>query len=433
MISKEALKEIITLNEEFILHKLPEIIPRKGLRFPGEVNKAVIFYGMRRSGKSCILFDLFRKHKENALYIDFEDERIRGFTADDFSSLKEVFLDLKPQLHGKQLIFLLDEVQNVRDWEKYVRRAVERENIKVFVSGSSSKVMPKEIQTALRGRSWTIEVTPFSFPEYLSLRGLDIYDSSSVYGKNKAQTRKTFADYFKWGGFPEVLLLKSDFEKRKIIREYLEAMFFKDLVERFNITNTHLLLVLLESLFSSFSSKFSLYAFYKNFSQKFPFSKDSLFSYYRHLLECMLIFEVKKFSESVYKRNRNPAKIYTADISLCRRVTSQDSGRLLENLVFLELRRRNVEVFYFEEKKECDFICRNMSGVFEPYQVTFELGENNEPREIEGVLEACRYLSSKKGVILTNDQEGTRKVERVEINILPVWKWLLQTAGKNRY
>ena len=243
-------------------------------------------------------------------------------------------------------------------------------------------------------------------------------------------TKKYFSEFTKWGGFPEVLLLKSDADKRKVIREYFEAMFFKDLVERFNITNIPLLKSLTEKLFSSFSLKLSLTAFYKQYKGKFPFSKDTLFSYYNHFLESMLVFEVRKFSESSYKRLRNPAKIYLVDTGICKKVSSSDSGRILENIVFLELRKRGNEIFYFEEDGECDFIVKTDNGEIFPYQVTLELKEENREREIKGLIEACRRVNRKNGIIFTHDEEDNEVIEGVNIQILPVWKWLLTHPTK---
>ena len=426
MINRSILKDIIISNEEFISQNIKQIVKRENLSFPEKLKKAVILYGVRRSGKTYILFDLFKKHKDRSLYLDFEDERLTDFEVKDFEGLKDIFLELKPELIDKELIFLFDEIQNIKGWERYCRRIVERENIKVFVTGSSSRVMPLEIHTSLRGRAWSTEVTPFSFREYLHLKGLNTKDKKIIYGSKKALVKKHFAEYLKWGGFPEASLLKSDFEKRKVIKEYIEAMFFKDLVERFNITNIHLLKVLTEKLFSSFSTKFSLTAFYKQYHQKFPFSKDTLFSYYNYFLESMLIFEIKKFSESSYKRLRNPAKIYLIDTGICKKVTSADWGRILENIVFLELRKKGDEIYYFAEKRECDFIVKNnTNGKLFPYQVTLELKEENEEREIAGLVEACKKLGLKKGTIFTFDEEDNRAIEDINIQILPVWKWLL--------
>ena len=426
MISKNILRDIIVSNEEFILKQINKIVEREGLLFPQTLNKSVVLYGVRRSGKTFILFNLFKSNRERALYVDFEDERLLGFGLKDFEELKDVMLEMKPDLVEEELVFLLDEVQNIEGWERFCRRAVERENIRVFVSGSSSKMMPSEIQTELRGRSWSVEVFPFSFREYLRAEDIETTDKNLLYGPKKAILKKYFSEYMKWGGFPEVSLLKSDLEKTKLIKEYFSAMYFRDLVERYNIRNIPLLESLTDKLFSSFSLKFSLNAFYKQNKDRFPFSKDLLFRYYRHFLQSMLVFEVRKFAESTYTRMRNPARVYLVDTGLCRRITSADAGRLLENIVFLELRRRGCEVFYFEEERECDFIARTDEDRLFPVQVCFELNEENMEREIGGLIQACRWLNINDGTILTYGDEKDLRIDGIDIEVHPVWKWSLQ-------
>lgn len=424
MISREKLKEIILSNREFILTQVKSIVKRENIRLPGRLNKVVIFYGVRRSGKTFVLFDLFKKYRDESLYIDFEDERLMNFGVNDFEILKEVFLELVPLPLNKKKKFFFDEIQNINGWEKFCRRAVEKEKIDIFVAGSSSKIMPLEIHTSLRGRAWSVEITPFSFREYLRAKNISV-DESFIYGSKKVLTKRHFSDYMKWGGFPEVVFLKDEFEKNKLIKEYFAAMFFKDLIERFNLNNTHLLDALIDKLFSSFSQRFSLTAFYRQYKNKFPFSKDSLFRYYKNLLESMLIFETRKFTESTYKRLRNPAKIYVVDSGLARKVASEDLGRVLENVVFLELKRKAGEIFYFDEEKECDFVVKE-ENKFSPYQVCFELTESNRDRELDGLVLCSKWLGRKEGMLLTNDQEEQIKIKGIKIRVLPVWKWLLK-------
>lgn len=422
MISKEVLKNIILSNEEFILKKVKRIIRREMIALPESMNKAVIFYGVRRSGKTFLLFDFLKKHSGNSLYVDFEDERLSGFHLKDFEALKDAFLELKPHLIGKELVFLLDEVQNIKGWEKFCRRAVEREQIKIYISGSSSKVMPSEIHTELRGRAWGIEILPFSFKEYLHAKGVS-NNRSIIYGIKKAIVKQHFSEYMRWGGFPEVSLATSEFEKTKLLKEYFGAMFFRDLVERYKITNIQLLESLADKLFSSFSTKFSLTSFYKQYKDKFPLSKDLLFRYYKYFLQSMLVFEVRTFSESAYKRMRNPAKVFLVDTGLSRRVTSADTGRLLENIIFLELRRRGYEIFYFEEKRECDFIAKTSDNRLLPIQACFEINDENRNREIAGLLTACKRFGIHEGTILTYDEEKEIERDGIKIRVLPVWKW----------
>ena len=427
MVSKSLLKELIVSNEEFILRQINGIVEREGIHLPGALNKVVVFYGVRRSGKTFILFSLFKRNREHSIYIDFEDERLTGFQVKDFEVLKEAALELRPHLIDKGLVFLLDEIQNIKGWERFCRRAVDREGIKVFVSGSSSRMMPFEIHTELRGRSWSIEILPFSFKEYLNIKGIDITDKSLIYTSKKVAIKNNFQEYMRWGGFPEVSLVDSELEKTKLLKEYLGAMFFRDLIERYTITNIPLLDALTDKLFSSLSLKFSLNSFYKQYKDRFPFSKDLLFRYYKHFLQSMLIFEVRKFAESTYKRMRNPPKIYLTDTGLGKRISSRDSGRLLENIVFLELKRKGWEIFYFEEKRECDFIAKSEDRSLLPVQVCFELTEENSERETRGVVEACHWVGVREGMILTFDDEKELSVEGANIRVLPVWKWCIET------
>lgn len=423
MISKERLKEIIISNKGFIL-SIDNIVERQGIVLPRKLNKVVVFYGPRRSGKSFVMYSLFKIDPDVSLYIDFEDERLYGFKVEDFEVLKESFLELNPKVIGKRKFFFFDEVQNVVGWEKFCRRLVEKENIYVYVAGSSSKMMIQEIHTSVRGRVWTVEITPFSFKEFLCTKEKTI-DEDFIYGGKKVFTKKYFLEFMKWGGFPEVIFAENEFEKKKILNDYLNSMFFRDLVERFKITNIQLLEVLIDKLFSSYSLKFSLTAFYKQYKDLFPFSKDKLFSYYKYILQSMFVLEVRKFAESSYKRLRNPAKIYLIDVGLAKRVTTENYGRLLENIVFLALRKISEQIFYFEEDVECDFVVEK-DNKFLPYQVCYELNNDNMEREIKGLITCCKRVNAKRGIIVTYDQEEIRKIDNVEVEIIPVWKWLLK-------
>lgn len=424
MIGTEILKEIIKSNEEYILNNIKNIIKREQTFSPPGIHKVNIIYGVRRSGKTFLLYQLFKANSPNSLYIDFEDERLKNIVSSDFEKVKEAFFEMKPSLlEQKEIFFLFDEIQDIEGWEKFVRRIVEKERIGVYVAGSSSTITPLKIHTALRGRAWSIALYPFSFVEFLRTKNIALADS--FYGKTKIIIKKYLLDYLKWGGFPEISFLESDFSRTKILKEYMDAMFFKDLVEKFHVTNILLLESLKEGLFSSFSAKFSLSSFYKNYKQKFPFSKDSLFSYYKHFLDSMLIFETRIFSTSAYKRTRNLPKIYLVDTSLARRVTSLDSGRLLENAVFLELKRKGFEIFYYQEEGECDFIVKKDGNKPEAIQVTWELQDRNREREIKSLVRCCKSLGIKRGTIITYDQDEAIAEDNIKINVIPFWKWII--------
>ncbi|MDI6731530.1 MAG: ATP-binding protein, partial [Candidatus Margulisbacteria bacterium] len=363
--------------------------------------------------------------KDRALYIDFEDERLGDFKQDDFQILQDAFWDLHPELTKKEAIYLLDEVQNVKGWEKFARRVAEKEKSKVFVSGSSSKIMPQQLHTALRGRSWSVAIFPFSFIEFLKTKEFNL-EKLAFRRKDQSKILFFLKDYLLWGGFPETCFISQKLEKQKVISEYLDAIFFKDLVERYQITNIPLLEALRNKLFCSFAQKLSLTAIYKQLKDKLPFSKDSLFAYFKYFLESMVVFEVKKFSESLYQRLRNPAKIYLVDTGLARKTTSDDLGRRLENLVFLQLQRSGLTSYYYEGKNECDFIVKTSGGKFSAMQVTWDLTPENEKRELDGLVEAAQHLNAKTGTLITFDQEDCFSRKGVKIAVVPAWKWLLE-------
>jgi len=425
MISKNIIKELILSSRTFILESIPGIVPRAAavVTAPG---KTVILYGIRRSGKTFILYDIFLRNRDTGLYLDFEDDRLTGFTAADFTTVQDAFLELQPEATGK-IVYLFDEIQHVAGWERFCRRVTERENAAVYVTGSSSKLMPLEVDTAIRGRAWSVAVFPFSFPEFLQFRQGTVDRNEILFGAQKVETKRLFAEYARWGGFPETALAVAPLDKTKLLQEYLRAMFFRDLVERYGMTNIPLFDALSDKLFSSFATRMSLTAFYRQYKDLFSFSKDLLFQYFHNFEESMLIFAVRKFSESSYKRSRNPVKIYPVDTGLCRRVASEDAGRILENIVFIELARRGGEAFYFEEKQECDFVVKDGEGArFAAFQVCRELTDENRLRETGGLTAACRRLDLTEGTILTDDQEWEEDVEGIKISVLPVWRWLLE-------
>jgi len=426
MISRQLLKEVIATNIVYILEKVRPVVPRERVAWPVVPGKVVIFHGVRRSGKTFLLYEALKGLPDQGLYLDFEDDRLDGFAVADFALLKSAFLDLYPQKAGAEILFLLDEVQRIPGWERFARRAVEREGDRVAVAGSSSAISPAGIHTSLRGRAWSQEVLPFSFREALSARGIRA-GKQPLFGKKQVPIRVAFREYLSWGGFPEVVLASTDEDRRKLLREYYGAMFFRDLVERYTITNAPLLERLSETLFSSCSRKVSLSALLRQWKQLFPFSKDLLYRYYSHVLDSTLIYESRTFSSSVHARQRNPAKVYLVDTGLARRITSSDLGHLLENAVFLELKRRGYEMSYFAGAREVDFLARRDGEKTLPVQVSWELTPANRDREVEGLLEACRVLGLSEGLMLTDDQEEDIKLGAVRISLRAVWRWMLET------
>ncbi len=428
-INKELLKAIIMENRSYVLSIRQDFIERERVLLPKNLKKVAILYGIRRSGKSFMLYHIARENPDRFLYVDFEDERLEGFSIDDFETLREAYFELFPELIQKEVFFLLDEIQIVPGWEKFCRRLAEKSAVSVIIAGSSSRIYPENIHTTLRGRSWSLEIFPLSYREWIDYKGIK-WDSRTLLSDQRFQLLEIFNQYMKWGGFPEVVTAADEFSRRKIINEYLQALFFKDLVERYDISNITLMEALKNKIFSTFATPFSLNTFYKQTKGNFPFSKDLLFEYYQHLLDSKLIFEIRIFSDSVYKKMRNPPKVYIVDSTLAQWVVRDDSARILENVVFLELLKRNEKIHYFSEERECDFIV-SRNGTHHPIQVTYTIQDNNREREVTGLIDAARHLDTRAATILTYTDEDDFTIQDIHIKVLPVWKWLLQDEGRD--
>jgi predicted AAA+ superfamily ATPase len=412
-------------NIEYIKSLRTSINERK-TNIPTEpINKVIILYGLRRTGKTFLLYQTAIQNHDCFVYIDFDDERLKQFTADDFETIRESYYELFPERLDTPLYYLLDEIQQIKDWEKFCRRIVERTKDQIIVAGSSTEIFPQNIHTNLRGRSLSFEVFPYSFSEYLEAVKIDFTDKS-MFSKQKYEILKAFENYQKWGGFPEVVSAPGEIMKKNIINEYLNALYFKDLVDRYKITNSTLLEALKNKIYSSFSTKFTINSFYNKLKNEIPVSKDLLFQYYNYLMNAKLIYHIEIYSDSVYKKNRNPKKIYIADLSFALKTVHDDTARKLENFVFLEFMKRQVSVNYLDiENCECDFVI-GVDGRKEVYQVTYTINDENRNRELNGILKAAKFLQLNEGTIITYNEEDEVTENNILIHIIPAWKWSLK-------
>lgn len=377
-----------------------------------KTKQITVVSGIRRSGKSTLLKQ-FSENYERFYYLNFDDERLVDFDIEDFQSLMVVFKKLYPA----KAIFL-DEIQNVPRWERFVRRVYE-EGYKIFITGSNASLLGSELATHLTGRYFRMELYPFSFKEYLLLKGTR-YENMST--QIEAEILKNFSRYLKGGGFPEFLVYK----KREFVERIYEDVIYKDLLVRFKIKETKSFKQLASYLFSNFTKEISYHSL-KNFLG-FK-SVTSVRNYIDFMQDSYLIFELFKYDYSLKKQYTSNKKVYVVDNGMRNAVSfyaSGDFGRLLENLVFVELKRRGEDVFYFREGKECDFILRKGMKITEAIQVASRLDDpKTKKREIEGLLEALKKFKLKKGLIITENSEGEVKTKNKQIIIIPAWKWLL--------
>lgn len=379
----------------------------------------IIITGVRRSGKSTLLNiiknQLKLKEKEY-LYIDFNDERLIGFSVDDFQKIIDFMYE---QNYKNGCYLFIDEIQEVTGWEKWINRI--KDNYQIFITGSNSKLLSKEISTVLTGRSINISLYPFSFREFLDAKRIKI-NNLSVDLKMQAQLRKEFSEYILLGGIPKVVMDND----RRLLQENYENMIYRDIIKRFNKNLEKPIKEISVYLLSNISNELSIRTLSKTIQIKNLSTVKSILDTFE---KAFLFFFINKFDFSIKKQIQNPRKVYCVDNGFVNEVGfkfSENLGRILENLVFVELKRKEGEVYYFSESGECDFVIRMGAKIKEAIQVCYNLDENNRKREITGLLEAMKKFKLDEGLILTYSQEERLNIENKKIKVVPVWKWLIQ-------
>jgi len=419
---KDAIKVII---KEFHSNALPEITFR-AIDVPLDSRKIITINGVRRSGKTYLMYQLIKTlrekiPKENIIYINFEDERL-DLKKENLQEIYDAYYELYPE--GKLQYLFFDEIQNVENWEQFIRRSYDTITRNIFITGSSSKLLSKEIATSIRGRAINYEVYPFSFKEYLKFKNVDTIDLYSL--KKKALLRKEFGNYLVNGGFPETIDMRDEV-RRKTLQSYIEVMIYRDIISRYKITNTVAIRLIIKKLLNNIGKKFSVNKQYTELkSQGIKISKDSLYEYMNYLEDCYILFFVQKLDKSVLKQSISEKKAYSVDTGIVTLMTfdvQQIKAQLLENVVFLELKRQGKDVMYSQDKNECDFVINKDKLAI---QVCLELNSENINRETNGIREAKKRWKLKKTIILTYDTEKEIIQGKTRIKVLPVWKWLLE-------
>lgn len=424
---KQLFKKIIT---DFQESKIKSTIPRD-MEIPLESGKVVSLVGVRRSGKTSLLYQIIESLRERVdpatiVYVNFEDDRLFPLELAHLDVLMEAYFELYPHNQDRKVWLFLDEIQNVQNWELFVRRIYDTLNLEIFVTGSSSKLLVADISTALRGRTITYEVYPFSFREYLRYRGIKVNLHSS---RSLSFVANAFDDYILNGGFAETIAATPDIRTR-ILSDYADLIVYKDIVERHGIKNLALMKHLVKYCFTNMATSASMNKLYNDFkSQGFKLGKDTLFEYFSYLSDAYAVFSVPVFRNSVREEQRNPKKIYAVDNgfkSIFDTSLSPDYGRLYENAAFLHLRRQTREVYYFLQQQEVDFYSR-IKGRPIIANVCLDLNApDKRKRELNGLTEAMKYFECDQSWLLTGSHEETVTHDGRTISMLPLWKWLVE-------
>jgi uncharacterized protein len=413
MISSSQLEELVLSQKESFLSRDPGI-PREVDSGPHtKTGSIVVITGIRRCGKSTLMRQLAAQYSD-FLYINFDDDRLMDFSLSDFPALMLVFEKTSP---GTKVLFI-DDVQNVAGWERFIRR-IHDEGYKVFLTGSNANLLSAELGTHLTGRYSKITLYPFSFRECLRFRSVG---TDRITEKKKAAILAEFDRYLYGGGFPEYL----KYGDPEYLKRIYDDILYRDILSRFGIREVRGFRHLAHYLFTNTANAASYNALKKTLGFK---SVVSVRDYVGFLEEAYLIFEIFRYDFSLKKQHINDKKLYCIDTGLRNAVAfrfSEDKGRLLENLVLIELLRRGKTVYFFKNPKECDFITEDKGKITGAVQVCYDLSRENRDRELGGLLGAMTAHHLADGTILTYHQEETLPLGNATIHVLPVWKWLLE-------
>ncbi|NOX89160.1 MAG: ATP-binding protein [Calditrichaeota bacterium] len=423
-------------------YHLPNFVPRDFPMDLFDVNLIPVLVGPRRSGKSTLFFQLISKLREripakNIIYVNYEDDRLLPLDGRELSELLNTYRQTYKPSPDHFVYLFLDEIQNVPGWEKIIRRIHETEpRVKLFLTGSNSKMLSREIATSLRGRTLPQQVYPISFREYLRFIQIEIPEIQTLkFSTHKDQILNAFEDYLRYGGFPEVVLTSKTFIKEEILKQYMNTIFFKDIVERYSIRNYKALDIFIKILSRQMASLVS-YGKLQNSLKSIGIgiSKNTIIDYFSYVEDAMLGKGVAIFSYSVKDQLQYPRKFYLVDNGLYRTVAflkEGDNGRLLENLVYGMLERKFNEIFYWKDKngREVDFVLPRLfdnSEAFPLIQVCYSFVDNSvRKREITAILKACKEFKVDKALIITRDQWEDFETEGIKIKVLPFIEWSL--------
>ncbi|RPA66624.1 ATP-binding protein [Cyclobacteriaceae bacterium YHN15] len=412
------LKQII-LDQREVFNRKRELIDREiKLDKYLSTRQVVIISGIRRSGKSSLMYLIKEKLNLNEgdyCYFNFDDERILPDP-----SLPETIFNLHIQEFGKEPILFFDEIQNITKWEKFINRVHEK-GIKIFITGSNAALLSSEIGSSLTGRNKVLELYPFSFSEFLR------FHHQSLEWKRLSSTKeslliKWFLHYLEVGGFP--LAVSED--DPEIVDHYFRDILYRDIIARYRLLQVNEIKEIALYFASNTGKVFSYRTLQAISGVKSTSSIKDYLGYYR---QSYLFFYLSKFDFSVKKQVMNPKKVYAIDTAIPKRLGfhfSDNYGRLLENMVFIELQRRGKDVFYHKAVRECDFVIKKGNKIVEAIQVCWNLDAGNFSREFQGIQEAMDVYDLQEGLIITMYQGNFPMDSNSGLNIVSVWKWLLE-------
>ncbi len=403
MVSQQIIADVIQAQAYAWLKKNWGVSREMTSEIPHATGFASIITGLRRSGKSTMMMQVLQQNfQEKALFLNFEDPRLATFSTEDFERLYNEIINRK----NKLLFF--DEIQIISGWEIFVNQLL-REDFKVFITGSNASLLSRELGTHLTGRHFSTELFPFSYSEFLT------------YFKREG-SEKTFADYLQKGGMPDYLRTNVG----TYLNTLLDDIIIRDIAIRHGLREVNSLRQLTVYLLSNIGNLISANGLVGMFGVK---SATTLLHYFSFLSDAYIVEFVPLFDYSLKKQIRNPQKVYAIDLGMYHQnkiVFSPNYGAVLENAVYLHLRKKYKDIFYFQNQGECDFVTTINGHPEDLYQVCYDLNSMNLYRETEGLYQAMDFFKKEKAFIITMNQKDIFKKNNKTIDVIPAWQWILQ-------
>ncbi len=439
--SHDLLMRLILASQE---RTLPSYIPRD-LLIPLDSQKIISIMGPRRAGKTTCLYHIMDElkkkfDKEQIIYLSLENPALSPMNSKLLVDLMESYHRLYPDRLSQKKYILLDEIQLLPDWEVAVRHLYDQEICQIWLSGSSSHFLSRDIATQLRGRSIPYLLLPFSFRELVRYHGLNPDDLHLPYTSQRFHLQKMAQDYLSFGGYPEVAQASTEDEKNRILKEYLDTMFFRDLLERFNIRNQMLMKDLMAYLFNCVGSRFSAEAYFRYIKQVYPVSKQTIFHYLSHLEDIFLFYYLRKHASSLKEQTKSQKKVFSIDPGLLDKGVFESYPSMshrLENAVWVQLwhyksRKPLSEVFYHRDPMgyEVDFVVKEGARVLSLLQVCVKIeDEKTMQRELRALMKAQEQYKAEHLYLITLEQDKIAFPKPEEVKVLPFWQWALMNES----
>jgi predicted AAA+ superfamily ATPase len=392
------------------LIRLQDLVKREA-RFPKAPGKIKVAIGMRRAGKTYFLYQNILNLLEEGVdkraifYVNFEDDRLLPLDEKKLAELVDAFYTLYPENHDRKCYLFFDEIQNVENWPPVIRRLHDTKEAEIFLTGSSARLLSKEIASSLRGRSLATEIWPYSFNEFIQAKKVlinrELYDK-----KTQDQLTQIFRAYLLEGGFPEIIPFDRDV-KQKTLQEYLDVTIYRDMIERHDIKHPALIKYMILSMIHSVGRPFAIHKFYNDVkSQGYQIGKDILYDYVKYAEDAFLTFTTGSYHKSFRKTETTPKKLYIIDPGMVRALTldyESDLGRLFENIIYLDLKRLGCKVHFYltADGYEVDFLAQWPRGEKKLYQVTWNVEDPATLEREERALQAAMKELKVEGEMIT--------------------------------